>query len=71
MVLVVLRKYENNKNIKRNVASLKRRIKFGVKIKALRESLIIQSLGLCAFTAKRGGSIPERGTKISEAAQHG
>ena len=53
------------------MASLKRRIKFGVKINALRESLIIQWLGLCAFTAKCGGSIPERGTKISEAAQHG
>ena len=53
------------------MASLKRRIKFGVKINALRESLITQWLGLCAFTAKCGGSIPERGTKISEAAQHG
>ena len=34
-----------------------------------RNSLVVQSLGLCAFTAKGPGSIPGQGTKMSQARQ--
>ena len=34
-------------------------------------SLVVQWLGLHAFTAKGAGSIPGRGTKIPQAAQNG
>ena len=34
-------------------------------------SLVVQWLGLCAFTAKGLGSIPGQGTKMPEAAWHG
>ena len=34
-------------------------------------SLVVQGLGLCAFTAEGLGSIPDLGTKIPEAAWHG
>ena len=34
-------------------------------------SLVVQWLGLCAFTATGPGSIPARGTKIPKAAWHG
>ena len=34
-------------------------------------SLVVQWIGLCAFTAKGQGSIPARGTKMLQAVQHG
>ena len=34
-------------------------------------SLVVQRLGLGAFTARGRGSIPGRGTKILQAVQHG
>ena len=34
-------------------------------------SLVVQCLGLSAFTVLAPGSIPGRGTKILEAEQHG
>ena len=34
-------------------------------------SLVVQWLGLHAFTAEGAGSIPGRGTKIPQASQHG
>ena len=34
-------------------------------------SLVIQRLGPCAFTAESVGSIPGQGTKISQATWHG
>ena len=37
----------------------------------LGNSLAVQWLGLCAFTAKGLGSIPVQGTKIPQAAWHG
>ena len=37
----------------------------------LRNSLVIQWLELCTFTAKGPGSVPGRGTKISQAIRHG
>lgn len=70
MVFVVLRKYENNKNIKRNVASLKKD-EIWCKNKGLKgipDRPVVRTL---CFTAKHGSSIPGRGAKISEAAQHG
>ena len=36
-----------------------------------RNSLAVQWLGLCAFTAVGPGSIPSQGTKILQAMQHG
>ena len=33
-------------------------------------SLVVQWLGLCTFTAEGLGSIPDRGTKIPRATQH-
>ena len=41
------------------------------KIQIVRNSLVVQWLGLSAFTAKGAGSIPGRGTKIPHAAQCG
>ena len=35
-----------------------------------RNSLAVQWLGLCAFTAEGLGSIPDWGTKISQATRH-
>ena len=37
------------------------------KISYLRNSLVVQRLGLCAFTAEGTGSIPGQGTKIPQA----
>ena len=39
-------------------------------IKILGNSLVVQWLGLCTFTAKGPGSVPGRGTKIPQAMQH-
>ena len=41
------------------------------KNKSCENSLAIQWLGLCTFTAKPPGLIPGQGTKIPQAAQHG
>ena len=41
------------------------------KISGVRNSLAVQWLGLCAFTAEGAGSTPGRGTKIPEAMQRG
>ena len=40
------------------------------KIEDLGNSLVVQWLGLCTFTAKGPGSIPGRGTKILQDTQH-
>ena len=37
----------------------------------VRNSLVVQWLGLHAFTAEGPGSIPSQGTKIPQARQHG
>ena len=37
----------------------------------IRNSLVVQWLGLHALTAEGPGSIPGRGTKIPQAVQHG
>ena len=42
-----------------------------IKITVRGNSLVVQWLGLCAFTAEDPGSIPVRGTKILQAVQHG
>ena len=39
--------------------------------KNLGNSLLVQLLGLCAFTAEDVGSIPGRGTKVLQALQRG
>ena len=41
------------------------------KTQILGNSLVVQWLGLFAFTAKDLGSIPGQGTKIPQAAWHG
>ena len=40
-----------------------------IKTKASGNSLVVQWLGLCAFTAEGPGSIPGQGTKILQVAQ--
>ena len=51
---------KNKKKTTELKTALKNKIDFG-------NSLVVQWLGLCAFTAKGLGSIPGRGTKIPKA----
>ena len=40
-------------------------------IQNIGNSLVVQWLGLCAFTAEGQGSVPGQGTKIPQAKWHG
>ena len=41
------------------------------RIKDLKNSLVVQWLGICAFTGKSAGSVPDWGTEILQVKQRG